>query len=501
LNVDTGSEIKQGQVIAGLSHSTLDAQLQQARAKLAGLTAAAKPNELKAKAQVDAARALLNQLLNPSSLDLQVAQSVVATAQSNLDSKRTKLDRLQNPTAAEVAAAQEAVAHAQTGLGTAQGKTNQAIAKETTSLWQSLLQHRIALQANQATLDNPALSWELTPEEIADAEEAVVANQEQISIRLKQLISFSLDPDDIRNTSALIPEEIRIGFWTEVEALEALETAKAQLRELQNPSQDTIAQVRYEVDAAQASLDAAIARLDLLKTPRPAELAAAKTAVAVAEQTLALTEEAYVSHDIQAAQAQVNQIEAQLAELQVRAPFDGFVTQVWLSPGEVASPQAPIVTVASRAVLVSSRVEETVISSLQKGQRVTFISPALPGQDLELQIQWIAPTGDEKAHTFSVQMSPTDADADLKPGMSGEVLFSTQRENVVLVPQEAVLRQGGQPALFVVQDGKAHLRQVVVGLTDQKHMEVLRGVQPGDRVVVSGQNLLNEATPVTILSE
>ena len=501
LTVGTGSEIEEGQVIAEMSHSTLDAQLQQAQAKLAAIKAAAKPNELKARAQLDSARADLNQLLNPSSADLQVAQSAVATAQSNLDGARIKLDQLRNPAAAELAAAQEAVAHARTDLSAAQAKTNQAIAKGPSALWQSLLQYRISLQANKATLDNPALSWELTPGEIADAEEAVVANQEQIDLRLKQLRSSSLDPNDSLNTSSLIPEEIRTALWTESGALEGLETARAKLRELQNPSQDTVVQMQYELDAAQALLDAALAQLNLLKTPRPAELAAAKTVVAVAEQTLALNGEAHARHDIQAAQAQVNQIEQQLAELRVLAPFDGFVTQVWLSPGAVASPQTPIVTIARRDVLVSSKVEETDISSLRKGQRVTFTSPALPGQRLELQIHWIAPTSDEKAHTFLVQMSPMGAVPDLKLGMSGEVSIFTRHENVVLVPREAVRQQGGQAGLFVVQDGNALLQKLDVGLVDQKYMEVLKGVQPGDRVVVSGQNLLNEATPVIIVSK
>ena len=423
LNVDIGSEIEKGQVIAELSHGTLDAQLQQARAKLAAKKAAAKPNELKAKAQLDSARADLKQLLNPSSSDLQVAQSGVATAQSYLESARTKLDQLYNPSAAELAADQQAVARARTNLSTAQAKTNQAIANRSSSLWQSLLQYRIPLQANQATLDNPALSWELTPKEIADAQEAVDANLAQISIRLKKIRTASLDPDDPLNGSSLIPEEIRAGLWNESEALEALETARAKLRELQNPSQDTIAQVQYEVDAAQASLDGALAQLNLLKTPRPAELAAAKAAVAVAEQTLALNEEAFARHDIEAAQAQVNQIEQQLVELQVLAPFEGFVTQVWVSSGAVASPQTPIVTITSRDVLVSSRIEETHISSLKTGQRVIFTSRALPGQELELEIHWIATTGDNRAHTFLVQMHPVGEVSNLKPGMSGAVSF------------------------------------------------------------------------------
>ena len=425
LNVEIGSEIKKGEVIAELSHGTLDAQLQQARPKLAAIKAAAKPNELKARALLDSARADLKQLRDPLFLDLQlqIAQSAVALAQSNLDSAKTELDQLQNPSAAELAAAQEGMAHAQTALSAAQANTNQAIGNRTSSLWQGLLHFRINLQANQATLDNPALSWELTPAEIADAQEALVANQEQIDLRLKQLRSSSLDPLDPLNDSSLIPEEIRTALWTESAALEALETARAKLGEVQNPSQDTIAQAHYEVDAAQASLDAALAQLNLSKAPRPAELAAAQTAVAVAEQTLALNEEAFAKHAIQAAQAQVNQIEQQLARLQVLAPFDGFVTQVWLWPGAVASPQTPVVTLTSRDVLVSLRVEETDISSLQEGQRVTFTSRALPGQKLELEIDWIARTGDRQSHTFLVQMHPVAEAPDLKPGMSGQVSF------------------------------------------------------------------------------
>ena len=423
LNVDTGSEIKQGQVIAELSHGTLDAQLQQARANLAAKQAAAKPNELKARALLDSAQANLDQLLNPSVSDLQVAQSAVAKAQSHLESAKTKLDQLQNPSPAELGAAQEAVARAQTNLSTAQAKTNEAIAGRSSSLWQTLLQYRLFLQASQATLDIPALSRTLTPREIADAQEAVVGNQKQIAIRIKKLRSSSLDPDDPLNTSSLIPEAIRTGLWTESEALDALETTRVKLRELWNPSQDTIAQVQFEVDAAQAELDAALAQLNQLSTPRPAELAAARAGVAVAEQTLALNEEAFARHDIQAAEAQVNQVEQQLAELQVRAPFDGFVTQLWMSPGAVASPQTPIVTLVSGNVLVSSRVEETDISSLEIGQRVTFTSPALPGQQLDLEIHWIAPIGDRRAHTFLVQMRPIADAPDLRPGMSGKVSF------------------------------------------------------------------------------
>lgn len=665
LNVEVGSEIKKGQVIAELRHGTLDAQLQRAQAnlekagaKLDSVRAGSEPNRIVAMAQLlaanatleqlinptsldlqvsesavanaqsnlDRANALLNQLLDPSSTDLRVAESAVAVAQSNLDGAGAKLDQLFNPSAADLEAAESAVAVAQSNLdsgqaildqllnpspadigaaentvaaarsqlSTAQSQVNQAISKEQSGRWQLLLEARIRLQANTDTLSNPALSKGLTPAEIADAQEAIEANQEEISTLLQQLISSPLIPDDIKNSTALIPEEIRFALWAESQAQKALESASENLRELQEPSentiavaqnnvaidqaamdvatamvlelvdpgQNTIAQAQFEVDGAQASLDAAVAKLErlkipkpsgsnsgegigaqnpapaqgsssrhdieaaradvdaaqasldaaealfsLLNNPRPADLATAEAGVAMAEQTLALAQEPYSLHDIQAAaadvdqaQAEVNLAENQLAELQIVAPFDGIVTEIFLARGAVASPQTPVVTVVSNDVIVFLRVEQTGIGSLQLGQLVEFTSPALPGQHLELQIDWIAPTGDQKAHTFSVQLSPLRPDTMLKPGMFGQVSILTRHENVVLVPKETASRQGGQFALFVVEDGRANLRDVDVGLIDEDNLEVLQGVRPGDQIVESGQNLLIEGSQVTIVS-
>lgn len=665
LAVSVGDEVKQGQLLAELSHGPLDAQLQQSLAEFAAAKAAAKPGELKAQARLSATQAVLGQLLNPSSSDLQVAESsvtkarsdlgraqtksVVATAQKQLESAKTKLDQLINPLALDLqaaksavaaaqsnldsaktklsqlldpserdlevaesalavaqsnldsakirldlvmtpqapdlAAAQEAVADARTQLGSAQAELNQAISGQSSASWQSLLGARIALQANRAILENPALNSGLTPEEIADAEEAIAANQEQASLLLAQLRSAPLlVADDRFNSRSLIPKEIQAGLWKETQAELALKSSSAKLEELENPSQETMdlarndvaiansgllsaqarlreldspseetvalaedkvsiaqasfdaaretlnelqnpsqstisladnsvsiaeaalasaeAQAMYDIDAAQAALQVASTHLDILKAPRPAESAAARAAVVAAEQNLVLTQENNAQHHIQAAQAKVDQIQQQLAETRVLAPFDGVITRVWLSLGAIASPRpkTPIVTVASKDVLVSLRVAETAVGFFQEGQIVSFTSPGLPVQRLDLRVDLVAPTGEQEAHTFLVQMSPLGAVSGLKPGLSGEVSISAGREGAVLVPKEAVRPQGGRFSLFIVRDGQARLIEVDGGLADDKNMEILSGIQPSDLVVVSGQNLLNDATPVTVVA-
>ena len=663
LAVSVGSGVKQGQVIAELSHGALDAQLQQAQAEFAATKAAVKPDALKAQARLDAVQAVLDQLLNPAASDIRKAESLLAKAQSNLeksqtksvavtaqkdleaaqtkldqlldplavtvqagqsalvaaqsnldssktklsqlldpserdleasegavaiaqsklDSAETKLSQLMNPPAPVLAAAQEAVADARTQLGAAQAELNQAISGQTSVSWQLLLGARTALQSNKAILENPTLNVGLTSEEIADAEEAVAANEEQISALLAEISSAPLLViDDKFNTSSLIPKDIRAGLWKESKAELALETASAKLQELQDPSQEAIdlvqsdvtiadsglrtaqgqhaeftspsdrtvalaqdqvditqaisdsaqetfnelqepsqsvislsqknvaaaeaalaaaeAQANYEINSAQAALESASTQLGDLRTPRPAQLAAAKAAVVAAEQTLILTQKSNAQHRIQAAQAKVNQVEQQLAETRVLAPFDGVVTKIWLSIGAIASPRPmiPVATVASKDVLVSLRVEETSVGFFKEGQKVRFTSPGLPVQQLDLEVDLVAPTGEKEAHTFLVQLSPSVPVPGLKPGLSGQVSISSEREGVLLVPNKAVRRVGGRFSLFIVRDGQARSVEVDAGLEDDKNIEILGGIQPGDLVVVSGQNLLNGETEVTV---
>ena len=544
---------------------------------------AAKSATAAAQSNLDSAKTKLSQLLDPPESALKTSEGSLVIAQSKMDSANTRLSQLMNPTPPDLAAAQEAVADARTGLSDAQSELNQAISTQTSASWGLLLGARIALQANRAILDNPSLNLGLTPEEIADAEEAVTANQVQIALLMSDLSSAPLlVRDDKFNTSSLIPKDIRAGLWRESEAELALKTSLAKLQELQDPSEETVslvkndvaiatagllsfqarlqdikspsertvalavdqvdiaqatfdaaqetlnelqnpsqstislaqnsvvtaeaalasaeAQARHEIAAAQAALDAVSSELNDLKTPRPSDLAAAKATAVAAEQAFVLTQGENGQHRVQAAQAKVEQAQQRLAETQVLAPFDGVVTRIWLSVGALASPRpiTPIVTVASGEALVSLRVEETEVGLFQEGQKVRFSSPGLPGGRLELQVDLVSPAGEQEAHTFLVQMSPSRIVPDLKPGLSGKVSISADREGVLLVPKDAVRRVGGQFSLFVVRDEQARSVEVDIGLVDAKNMEILGGIQPGDLVVVSGQNRLSDTTPVAV---
>ena len=640
LTVDVGSMVNVGQVVARISHGTLDAQLDQAlatlrgsKAQLGSVMAGIEPGIRSAQAKLDSAltaqdqlinpssseleaagstvatakgnldRAVikleqlnnpsasdlqtaesalattqsnlnsantrLNQLLDPSVSDLQTAQGKVATAQSTLDSKTTNLDQLLNPTAAALAAAQESVSDAQIKLNSAQVKVNDAIsdalasASFTASLeqaWESLLSARVNEQANVAILLNPSLSSSLSQDELSDVEASIARYRDSISTQLSAILASSVIQEEV-NSPMLAENSEQTALETAQEELKelqspqsndiavarndvaaaqaaldtqlanledlqnadentvtlarnevakasaAVESAQSRLAELRNPTTSTIALAESTVEANQAALAAAEANLQSLLKPTPAKLAAAESMVASAQQVLTralppqsdLVVEA-AQANLDKAQAQIDLVRYKLEELEVRAPFDGIITRKLLDVGGWAGPfpASPIFTLASTELDITIQVRETEVNSLQLGQAVQFTSPALPGQTLELQVDRIAPMGEGNSFSFRVMLVPTGPAPDLRPGMSGDVAVITQHDNTVLVPKEALLRQAGRPAVYTIQDNRAELRIVGIGLTGEDTVEVRGDILPGENVVISGHNFLREGDLVVI---
>jgi RND family efflux transporter MFP subunit len=320
-----------------------------------------------------------------------------------------------------------------------------------------LLRARLNLQSEVATLQNlqQTFDLDLTESDIDSARQII--DQDQVAI-LSLMARIE--------SSSVIPQEIGKAIWAETSAQKAL---------------------------------------DLLKNPTLANLAAARAEVTEAEQAQSLAQDDRVGHDIAAVQAIVYQAQAavdlvkqRLADTQIQAPFDGFVTSRWLSPGAVVSSQTPIVTVSSKEIVVSVQVEEASINALQQGQSVNLTTPVFPGRQLVLRVDRISPSGSQQAHTFSVQLSPAGIPAGLRPGMSGEVSVETQIEKVVLVPKQAILYREDGATLFVVRDGRAYLRKVTTGREKINEVEVRSGIQVSEQVVVSGHEYLQDVDRVAL---
>lgn len=207
------------------------------------------------------------------------------------------------------------------------------------------------------------------------------------------------------------------------------------------------------------------------------------------------------------AEAQARHAEAalQLAQTNyqnslIQAPADGVVGQRTAQPGAYTSPGAPLLTVVDlHRVVIEGTVGESDVNRVQSGQSVTATVPAIAGRTFPGKVAGVSPSADPRTRNFTVRVEIDNPGQVLKSGMYAEVeLVADRRTGVTAVALDAVVERDGVKTVFVVQENKASVRKVELGIANQSEVDVKNGVKPGEQVVVAGQNLLFDGAPVLV---
>jgi hypothetical protein len=127
---------------------------------------------------------------------------------------------------------------------------------------------------------------------------------------------------------------------------------------------------------------------------------------------------------------------------------------------------------------------------------LTGLAPGAPAVALKVLTRPIAV--DPGTATVPVRLGFATP-ASLPIGAPTQVAIDAERHTgVVVLPLAAVVREGGDTAVFVVSDGKARRQPVMLGLSDATQVEIVSGVSPGDEVIVDGQAGLPDGAPVAV---
>jgi RND family efflux transporter MFP subunit len=111
----------------------------------------------------------------------------------------------------------------------------------------------------------------------------------------------------------------------------------------------------------------------------------------------------------------------------------------------------------------------------------------------------VSPSADTRTRTFQTKIVPENPDGKLKDGMYAQVAIRGEsRQDVLVIPNEAIVQRSGKSVAFVVLDDRAQLRELQLGITDGEQTEVLSGLAPGDQLVVVGQESLRDGEPVRV---
>lgn len=303
--------------------------------------------------------------------------------------------------------------------------------------------------------------------------------------------------------------------WAVENAKKNMETAKAQLersKELLRQGAIPRSQLERDENAYMAALTAYNAALQsrriIENQSRPEDILAAEQQVAAAREQVN-SDKANQRLDVQyqdrvrAAQANLRSAQEALVlarqavtDATIRAPYAGRISGNPTQPGTYVSPGSPVARiVATTGVYFEGDVPEGQVGQMQSGKPVTVRVDAL-NRDLSGRIVAVNPLGSDVGRVFKVRVHIDSDPAELKPGMFARGIVELRRiPDAIVVPSSAVITQGGEKAVFIVEGKKAKRVKVSTGLSQDGLLQV-DGISPGQQVVIEGQTKLTDGAEV-----
>jgi RND family efflux transporter MFP subunit len=329
----------------------------------------------------------------------------------------------------------------------------------------------------------------------------------------------SAPPETVSNVSVIVAQKTTVPDW-----LEAVGTVRAaQTSQVASQMMGNIVEIRAHegdrvqggqvlaiIDEAQprSTVDQATAAL----TAAEKELSAADSDLALAGATLKRYQQLYEKKSVspqefdeikaryqsaearrdmaRAGQAQANaglaQARTSLGYTRIRAPFAGVVTEKKVDAGMLASPGMPIFTIEdTRSHRLEVTVDESDIRLVHVGQAAPVTIDALENTQLFGKVVQIVPAADPVSRSFLVKVE-LPADARLRSGFFGRARFPRGERPALLIPRTSLVERGQLQGIYVLDANQiAGLRYVTLGKSAGEKIEVLSGLQDGEKLLAA----------------
>ncbi|MBB3845536.1 efflux RND transporter periplasmic adaptor subunit [Xanthomonas arboricola] len=222
----------------------------------------------------------------------------------------------------------------------------------------------------------------------------------------------------------------------------------------------------------------------------------------VGQQLVSAADVDQLKFDVENSRAQHRLASLELSYTTVQAPISGVIASRSIKTGNFVQINTPIFRIVDDSQLEATlNVPERELATLKSGQPVTLLADALPGQQFIGKVDRIAPVVDSGSGTFRVICAFGQGAEALQPGMFGRIRIDyDQRKDALVIPRLALL-DDGEPAVFVVRNGKASRVPVKLGYAEGPWLEVRQGLKEGDQVVTAGKVALRDGTAVQVIGQ
>jgi membrane fusion protein, multidrug efflux system len=264
--------------------------------------------------------------------------------------------------------------------------------------------------------------------------------------------------------------------------------------------------VLLQLAEADAKLVSARTTAEMLKTASNTPGAVSMSEVILSEQAFQAAQSVKnaVENSAKAARAAADAVKELASYLEIRAPFDGVITERFVHPGALVGPatagvSAPLVTIEQniRMRLVVA-VPETHVGGIIKGASVTFTVPAYPGESFVATIARLGQSLDPRTRSMAVELDAMNGDGRLATGMFADVIWPIRRASTSLVvPATAVVTTTERTFVIRNRGGKAEWVNVRRGTTMGDTIEVFGALREGDMVVRRANDEIREGAALT----
>ncbi len=278
-------------------------------------------------------------------------------------------------------------------------------------------------------------------------------------------------------------------------------------------------EVKQALLQAEAGVSSAQAQLDNVnreweRTKRLFE----ENAISKSQYDAVETQKEAAEAGLKQAKARLESTREQYENSFIKAPISGMVSQRFYDLGNQTSPQMPAFTVVDmETVKIKVDIVEADLHRVEKGAKAYITVKGLENKQFTGNVNKVHPTVDPVTRTVTAEIIIDNKNLELRPGMYAKVNIVTQSaDDAILVPNHAIIEKtfrkwlGGEVSnaeivvskhCYKIKDGRAVKVDLKTGITDEKHTQVLEGINPDDKLIVIGQHNIADGEKVKIAND
>ena len=204
---------------------------------------------------------------------------------------------------------------------------------------------------------------------------------------------------------------------------------------------------------------------------------------------------------VQVDEAQVEAARARLANTRILAPFTGRVGLRRVSPGSYVNTSTVITTLDDTSrIKLDFSVPETFLTAVKEGMNIVAHSLVYPDREFLGTVSSIDTRLDPVSRSVQVRALIPNPDGVLKPGMFLTVDLQRDRGDVLVAPEQAIVPEGTRQFVYVVKDGKAEKRPVILGRRIPGFVTIEDGLEAGDEIVTEGTHKIRDGSGVETIT-